>query len=116
MTSNILTAVDTSNFSDEVLNSETPVVVDFWATWCGPCKAIAPMLEKVATDKGEALKIVKLDVTPSPRLAAQYSVRSIPALLLFKGGEVVDRHVGKMTEAQFLAFVDPHLGETNPNS
>ena len=86
--------VDKSNFQQEVLDSAEPVVVDFWAEWCGPCKMIAPSLEEIATEMGDAVKITKLNVDENPELAAQYGVRSIPTLMLFKGGEPASMQVG----------------------
>ncbi|PII38378.1 thioredoxin [Sinorhizobium meliloti CCBAU 01290] len=86
--------VDTANFQKEVLNSAEPVVVDFWAEWCGPCKMIAPSLEEIATELAGKVKVVKLNIDENPELAAQYGVRSIPTLAMFKGGEVADIKVG----------------------
>ena len=86
--------IDTSNFESDVLKSETPVVVDFWAEWCGPCKAIAPSLEEISNEMGDKVKIAKVNMDENPDLAAQYGVRSIPTLLMFKGGEPVAIQVG----------------------
>ena len=82
------------NFEAEVINSDTPVLVDFWAAWCGPCRMIAPTIEKLATDFDGKAKVGKLDVDNNPNVAMKYGVRSIPTLLFFKGGEVVDQVVG----------------------
>jgi thioredoxin 1 len=79
--------VDTKNFKSEVLDSNVPVVVDFWAEWCGPCKMIGPSLEEIADEMAGSVKIVKVNIDENPELGAQYGVRSIPTLLMFKGGE-----------------------------
>ncbi len=86
--------VDTSNFQKEVLNSAEPVVVDFWAPWCGPCKMIAPSLEEISTELAGKVKLVKLNIDENPELTAEYGVRSIPMLAMFKAGEVADTKVG----------------------
>ena len=86
--------VTESSFQNDVLNSDVPVLVDFWATWCGPCRAIAPMLEQAASDYEGTHKIAKVNVDQNRGLALQYNIRSIPALLVFKNGEVVNQFVG----------------------
>ncbi len=86
--------VDTSNFQSEVLESAEPVVVDFWAEWCGPCKMIAPSLEEISSEMQGKVKVAKLNIDENPDIAAQYGVRSIPTLAMFKGGEVADIKVG----------------------
>ena len=86
--------VDKSNFQADVLNASQPVVVDFWAEWCGPCKMIGPSLEEIANELGDKIKIAKLNIDENPELAAQFGVRSIPTLMIFKGGEVADMKVG----------------------
>ena len=82
------------SFETDVLKSESPVLVDFWAPWCGPCKAIAPLLDQISEEKGDAAKVVKVNVDDSQELAAKYGVRSIPMLLFFKDGEQKDKVVG----------------------
>lgn len=86
--------VDNANFQNEVLNSAEPVVVDFWAEWCGPCKMIGPSLEELSQEFAGKVKIAKLNVDENPELAAQFGVRSIPMLAMFKGGQVADVKVG----------------------
>ena len=86
--------VDNSNFRSDVLEAKEPVVVDFWAEWCGPCKMIAPALEEIASELGGKVKVAKLNIDENPELAAQFGVRSIPTLMMFKGGEVADIKVG----------------------
>jgi thioredoxin 1 len=86
--------VDNNNFRKDVLESDVPVVVDFWAEWCGPCKMIAPSLEEISEEMAGDVKITKLNIDENPDLAAQYGVRSIPTLVLFKGGEPASMQVG----------------------
>lgn len=90
---NIVNTTD-ATFANDVLESDVPVLVDFWATWCGPCKAIAPHVEAVAQEYGGKAKVVKMDIDNNPQTPAKYGIRSIPTLLVFKGGEVVDQLVG----------------------
>lgn len=90
------------NFQNEVLDSNTPVLVDFWAAWCGPCRMIAPMIEELATDYNGKVKIGKLDVDNNQRVAMQYGIRSIPSLLVFKNGKVVDQIIGAVPKSHIV--------------
>src|SRR5579884_919342 len=102
-------AVTEQTFDPEVLKSPTPVLVDFWATWCAPCKMIAPVLEEIAREKDGTLKIVKLDVDENPETAQKYGVMSIPTLLVFKGGREVNRLIGYMPKNQILQRIGANL-------
>ena len=102
--------VDDASFQNEVLNSDKPVLVDFWAIWCGPCKIIAPTLEEIANEYDGKLKVVKMDVDANPRTAVNFGVKSIPTLMLFKGGQCVTQIVGNMPKRQLLDKIIPHLG------
>jgi thioredoxin 1 len=99
--SNAIEITDDS-FEAEVLQSDTPVIVDFWATWCGPCKMIAPILEEIAVEFGDKIKVTKLDVDSNNQTAGKYNIMSIPSLLIFKNGEVVDQIVGAVPKAQLI--------------
>lgn len=98
--------VDKNNFQSDVLQSSEPVVVDFWAEWCGPCKMISPALEEIATELGGKVKIAKLNVDENPELAAQFGVRSIPTLMMFKGGELTDTKVGAAPKTALSAWIN----------
>jgi thioredoxin 1 len=109
MTENSATVVVTDDsFSQDVLSSSTPVLVDFWATWCGPCKMIAPVLEEIAAEKAGELKVVKLDVDANPATARDFQVVSIPTLILFKDGQPVKRIVGAKGKAALLREIADH--------
>ena len=97
--------VDKSNFQADVLQASEPVVVDFWAEWCGPCKMIAPSLEEIATELDGKVKIAKLNIDENPELAAQFGVRSIPTLMIFKGGEVADMKVGALPKTALSSWI-----------
>ena len=94
-----------SNFEAEVLQSDKPVLVDFWAPWCGPCRMLAPILAEIAEEKGDAVKVGKVNVDEEPDLAAQYGISGIPAMLLFKDGKVAATSVGFKPKAELEAFV-----------
>ena len=104
-----LTNVDQKNFQTEVLSATGPVLVDFWAPWCGPCRMVAPVVDKIATAYQGRLKVVKLNTDESPSIAGQYEVSGIPALILFNAGAPVDRIVGYVPEKQLAAMVEKHL-------
>ncbi len=105
--SSIVNTTD-SGFAADVLASDIPVLVDFWATWCAPCKAIAPVLEALSGELAGKVKIVKVDVTDNQETAAKYGVRNIPTLLMMKNGEVVGQAVGALPKSQLLDFINQH--------
>lgn len=98
--------ISTTDFDEKVINSTVPVLVDFWATWCGPCRAIAPYVEEIATEYQGKASVYKVDVDFNQELATKYGIMSIPALLVFKDGKVFDRLVGAHPKAQIAAFLD----------
>lgn len=105
---NTVTFTD-SNFDQEVLTSEVPVLVDFWAEWCGPCRMMTPTVDAIATDYNGKLKVGKLNVDENNQTAMRFQVRGIPMLLLFKGGKVVDQRVGAMGKNEVQKMIDAHV-------
>jgi thioredoxin 1 len=101
--------LDTKNFDQEVLKSDLPVLVDFWAEWCGPCRAIAPIIEELAGELQGKMKVAKLNVDEAQDLAGNYNVMSIPTLLIFKNGQPVEQVIGAMPKPQLMAKIKPHL-------
>jgi thioredoxin 1 len=110
MASDIISDVTDANFQVEVLDSELPVLVDFWATWCGPCRALAPHVDGVAHELQGRLKVVKIDIDANPQTPARYGVRGVPTLLVFRGGDVVDKMVGNPGSKRKVAeLVERHV-------
>jgi thioredoxin 1 len=101
--------VTDANFDTEVLKAELPVLVDFWAIWCVPCRMIAPIIEDLATAKKDKLKVVKLDVDHNPQTATKYGIRSIPTLLVFKNGQIVDKFLGAVPKSLLESKLSKHL-------
>ena len=104
------TAVTSVDFETVVLQSDIPVLLDFWASWCGPCVALAPVLDELASERGDSLKIVKVNVDENQDLAGRFAIRGIPTLLLFKKGEVAGQKVGAAGKADLESWVDSVLG------
>jgi len=102
-------AVSDKDFETEVLKASGPVLVDFWAEWCGPCRALGPSIDALASEKGGAVKVVKVNIDEAPNAPAKYGVRSIPTLLIFKNGEVVAQTVGSMAKSDLFKWVDSSI-------
>lgn len=101
--------VSDETFQEEVLNSAQPVLIDYWAEWCGPCKMIAPVLEEIADDYSGKLKVAKLNIDDNPETPPKYGIRGIPTLMLFKNGNVEATKVGAVSKSQLMAFIDGNL-------
>ncbi|OGQ83667.1 MAG: thioredoxin [Deltaproteobacteria bacterium RIFOXYA12_FULL_58_15] len=108
MSEGILTATD-SEFQTQVLDAEQPTLVDFWAEWCAPCRALTPVVEEIAADYQGRLQVAKMNIDEHPQVPTQYAVRAIPTLLLFKEGKVVDQLVGLVTKARLEEMITRHL-------
>jgi len=106
--SNIVYLTD-DTFDEEVIKSEGPVLVDYWADWCGPCKMIAPILDEIAGEYGDKVKIAKLNIDENPATPPKYGIRGIPTLMLFKGGNVEATKVGAVSKSQLTAFIDSNI-------
>ncbi|MDO5120161.1 MAG: thioredoxin [Coriobacteriales bacterium] len=102
-------AITTATFDDVIANSDKPVLVDFWATWCGPCRALGPIVEQVGNEMADRLAVYKCDVDSEGDLAQRFRIVSIPTLILFKGGEAVHTMVGSMPKADLVAEIEAHL-------
>jgi len=102
-------AVNDANFKDEVLNSDLPVLVDFWAEWCGPCRMIAPTIEEIAKEYSGKVKVCKLNVEEAAQTSADYGIMNIPTLVIFKNGEMVEKIVGAISKNDISAKIDSHL-------
>ena len=101
-----ITHVSEASFDQDVLSSELPVLVDFWAAWCGPCKMIAPILDEIANDYAGKLKVCKVDVDANPGIPEKFGIRGIPTLIVFKDGNAVDTKVGALSKTQLAEFID----------
>ena len=109
MSSDHIVHTTDADFDQDVLNSDRPVLVDYWAEWCGPCKMIAPILEEIANEYGEKLRICKLDIDANQETPGKYGIRGIPTLMLFKNGELEATKVGALSKSQLAAFLDSHI-------
>jgi len=101
--------VTDANFEDEVLKSDIPVLVDYWAVWCAPCKMIAPLVEEIAEEKEGVIKVAKMDVDNNPATATKFGIRSIPTLMIFKGGELVDQIIGAVPKSMIEEKLQKHV-------
>ena len=108
MSEHIIYVTD-DNFEDEVLNASDPVLVDYWAEWCGPCKMIAPILDEIASEYTGKIKVAKLNIDDNPQTPPKYGIRGIPTLMLFKNGSVEATKVGALSKSQLTAFIDSNI-------
>ncbi|SEP62128.1 thioredoxin [Ectothiorhodospira magna] len=104
-----ITCVTDASFEEDVLKSEQPVLVDYWAEWCGPCKMIAPILDEIAIEYSGKLKVAKLNIDENPATPPKFGIRGIPTLMLFKGGNVEATKVGALSKSQLTAFIDQNI-------
>ena len=109
MASDLIKHVSDATFEADVLNADKPVLVDYWAEWCGPCKMIAPILDEVSKDYDGKLRVAKMNVDENRDVPAKYGIRGIPTLMLFKDGQLAATKVGALSKAQLTAFIDSHL-------
>jgi thioredoxin 1 len=107
--SNEIVHVTDETFESEVLNSDRPVLVDYWAEWCGPCKMITPILDEISAEYADKIKVAKLNIDDNPQTPPKYGIRGIPTLMLFRGGNVEATKVGAISKSQLSAFIDGHL-------
>ncbi|MBN1479463.1 thioredoxin [candidate division KSB1 bacterium] len=112
MSDNVLEFTD-ATFEDDVINSQQPVIIDFWAVWCGPCRMVAPVMQDLASDYAGKLKVGKLNVDHNPQTAMIYGIRSIPTILLFKNGQIVDSVVGAVPKQNLVNMIEKHLTPAN---
>ena len=108
--SDAIVHVSDASFDADVLGSEQPVLVDFWAEWCGPCKMIAPVLDEIASDYAGKLKVAKVDVDANPDIPGKFNIRGIPTLILFKNGDAAATKVGAVSKSQLIEFIDENIG------
>ena len=116
MSSELIKHTTDASFNADVIEADKPVLVDYWAEWCGPCKMIAPILDEVSKDYDGRLKIAKMNVDENRDVPAKYGIRGIPTLMLFKGGQLAATKVGALSKAQLTAFLDDHLQSPSTNA